>query len=303
MIASAPIHVRLKVFSGVPDPRWMIDNANDVMSIRQWFADADRAAGPTRHILPPGPPVTDATLPVTGYRGFDVTIDGVERHVYQNALVTGRLGVAREQTTMDQFLFATHAVELRQQYGLDLSAIEAHVPQPIAGLAATCDTANLESGDAYFHPSSWVDAPFCNNTCYGYAANVRTDQMVTPADSSLVKWSSDDLTKALLDDGLDGPIANVPSAAPNDPEAHYIVALLNLYSGNKGDYHFLRLDHSGCWSQKMSTDPVNQRDDSAPPRKLTNLCTATFASDFTFVGVFIVNDDVRQRLRARGNGT
>ena len=160
----------------------------------------------------------------------------------------------------------------------------------------------MEIGHAIYRPSSWTSDPFCDNTCYGYAANVRTEDVVYPDDKEdRDRWSRDQLIDALRADGFGNPILQVPNSSTNGNGGHFLVALLDLRGTDKGDFHFLRLDHSGTWSQKVSTDPVTQRDQQTPKRKLTDLCAAQFFSAYTFVGFFVINDAVQDLLRQRGN--
>lgn len=304
------IKVRLKIFSGVRDPEWIIENSDDQKRIIDFLAAAEdrlkelqrqqRQKPSTRSEIPL------SALPSTGYRGFEVTVDGKTHRVFQDALVN--MAAATEQIerslpeTIDQFLFSTYADELMKRYELPPTVVRAQVggPHPIAGLPATCDTSPLEIGHTTYRPPLWVGEPFCDNTCYGYAANVRTEDIVVPDDSTRELWSPQNLIDALAEDGLGDAIDQVPTGPPDAHGSHYVVALLQVFGGTKGSFHFLRLDRSGCWSHKVGNEAVTQRDDRNPKVKMTDLCSARFGSEFTFVGFFVVTSAVQDLLRERG---
>lgn len=306
----AVIKVRMKIFSGVRDPEWMIEKGEDQKRIIDFLAQAKRLSAQVKqHKQDQRSEIPERDLPVTGYRGFEVTVDGKMHRVFLDQLVHMASAATRqvekvEPETIDRFLFGTQASVLMQRYGLTAQAVQAPTAlHTIAGLSATtCDTSPLEIGHAYYRPSSWSPDPFNDNTCYGYAANVRTEDVVFPDDKAdRDQWSRDQLIDALRADGFGNPTLQVPNASTNSNGGHFLVALLELRGTDKGDFHFLRLDHSGTWSQKVSTDPVTQRDQQTPKRKLTDLCAAQFFSAFTFVGFFVINDAVQNTLRQRGN--
>src|SRR5262245_25146356 len=108
------------------------------------------------------------------------------------------------------------------------------------------------------------------------------------------------MSEAMQPDGLGAPTHEVPTSTTNGDSGHYVVALLDLRGRDRGGFHFMRLDRSGIWSQKMSTGPVTQRDNQRPKRRLTDLCAARFNVAYTFVGFFVVNEDVQGLLQQRG---
>jgi len=300
-----PIRVRLRIFSGVKDPEWIIEDPTLQREIRERIKELEQRAAQ----LKKEKKLPSTELPVTGYRGFDVTIDGKKHRVFGDELVamvtasTEQLEKVSRQT-IDRVLYDSQASVLMQRYGLTAEAVQAPTTlHTIAGLpATTCDTSPLEIGHAIYRPSSWSPDPFCDNTCYGYAANVRTEDVVYPDDKEdRDRWSRDQLIDALRADGFGNPILQVPNSSTSGNGGHFLVALLDLRGTDKGDFHFMRLDRSGTWSQKVSTDPVTQRDQQTPKRKLTDLCAAQFFSAYTFVGFFVINDAVQDLLRQRGN--
>jgi len=300
-----PIRVRLRIFSGVKDPEWIIEDPTLQREIRERIKELEQRAAQLKQEKK----LPSTELPVTGYRGFDVTIDGKKHRVFGDELVamvtasTEQLEKVSRQT-IDRVLYDSQASVLMQRYGLTAEAVQAPTTlHTIAGLqATTCDTSPLEIGHAIYRPSSWTSDPFCDNTCYGYAANVRTEDVVYPDDKEdRDQWSRDQLIDALRADGFGNPILQVPNSSTSGNGGHFLVALLDLRGTDKGDFHFMRLDRSGTWSQKVSTDPVTQRDQQTPKRKLTDLCAAQFFSAYTFVGFFVINDAVQDLLRQRGN--
>jgi len=103
-------------------------------------------------------------------------------------------------------------------------------------------------------PGNWPRI-FCNN-CYDYANNQLTDTYSQPGFGTGAIYSSHsgpDLEQAAVRDGL--------VAVPNctdvlAPGQGWYVALFTGVDGFGPDFHFMRQDASGCWSQKLDGDSV-----------------------------------------------
>ena len=286
------IHVRLRIFSGISDPEWTITRPAEEAQIRRWFAVAEQNVGGA---LPVG------RSPITGFRGFDVTIDGRTRRVYRNRIVLPTPAFNSTSETIDDILFNTNADVLIRDFNFTPAMMASETLHAIDGLPTTCDTEDAELGFTSYRPSSWVPSPFNGNTCYNYAANVKTLNFVRPDGSQRERWTKAELRDALGRDGAGPALTNPPSAALAAPDVHYIAAVLEPIANGRGSFHFFRLDRSGTWSHKVSTDPVQQIDDQH--RKLTNLCQARFRRVYELVGFYVVGQDLREKLQERGDDT
>jgi hypothetical protein len=279
------VDVRLRIFSGIADPRWALKPDAEA-TVHAWIRRPGRPSG------------TTARLPATGYRGFDLMPDGAAPHrVYRDALVSLETGEAvHTEPRMDEFLFGTNQEELFR-FGVEERRLREQTLWPIAGLAPTCPSIDRRVGNLEYTPDLWGRGTAGESaTCYAYANDVRTPVVLgNPAE---FYWRAEELRDALAADGLvfEGP--SLPRVAPPS-DAHYIVALLNVIAGERGDYHFLRLDSTGGWSQKVGTGPVSNLDDAEQP--INDLCAARFLTQFTLVGFFTSTDAVQTRLGDRGN--
>jgi len=288
------ITVRLRVFSALEDPHWTLTDQEE-KHLREWIAhvNAQSAEGAG------APPVLEDDLPTSGYRGFDINVDGqLPVRVFRNSLVTTRATA----DSIDRFLFETNRQRLQDEFGLDETVLVDRAPERIRNLPPNCPSAELNCGPLHFAGTRapWNEgANRLSNTCYNYANNVMTPLTVFPGNSTSQALDVDDLRRLLHRDALEFAGMDFPTACPAHPHDHYVAAVLNT-TRTRGDYHFFRLDRNGCWSQKQSTDRINNHDDSRPRRPLSNLCAAEFNAPMLFAGFFISTVRTRHILAARG---
>jgi hypothetical protein len=130
---------------------------------------------------------------------------------------------------------------------------------PEANLYMLGDTVRDPSCTApVYNPSKWNDDPdICaNNNCYNYANDKITMTCAAPGVGSHQPTchSIDEIIQNAVHDGLVFKGTTNPGSCPN---GHLVVCLCK---GN-GDWHWLRQDSDGTWSQKMSTSPATNLDD------------------------------------------
>lgn len=107
-----------------------------------------------------------------------------------------------------------------------------------------------------FAPENWNYLPVQRrNNCYNYATNIQTNTFAQPGRRSgqrYTRTSARNVYAASVRDGL------TPLSGP-DAGTQCLVALV-IWPGE--DYHFLRLDNDGTWSQKSGRTPARNIDDS-----------------------------------------
>jgi hypothetical protein len=285
--------VRLRIFSTREDPSWDLAPEAEARFLR-W---AEEKMRPTAGLPAPTRPVRP---PVTGYRGFDVTANGRQYRVYQDGLLPTCPGTCdRDARTFDEELFETNEAELRQTFGLDVAVVRSgDAPQRIAGIAtASCPIVAPPPDSPQYRPAFWRGgAVEALNTCYNYATNVRTHSTLVPGVPNGNRvWTELELRVALRQDKVRYLGKRVPTS-PLPDGAHLIVGLI----GPHGDYHFLRLDRTGKWSQKVSSDPPTNVDNLR--RRLSDLCSAQFEPQYKLAGFFATTPQARAILLARGGG-
>lgn len=99
-----------------------------------------------------------------------------------------------------------------------------------------------------------------NSNCYNYATNI-----ITNSKAEIGRWGGydkevDDCTmaiKAVQSDGLIYIGYNLKRDRPD--KGHYVVMFYRMNSLGF-DWHFLRLDSNGLWSEKKGDNPVNNKD-------------------------------------------
>lgn len=126
-------------------------------------------------------------------------------------------------------------------------------------------------------PCFWGAPGTCNN-CYEYSANNPTLVQSSPGEALGVDiggltwpltFTCEKLRKGLEADGaafLDG---YGPDRAPEVPaKGHNIFLLVTTNESAVVDFHFVRQDSDGTWSQKHGDNDPTQYDSASPPKKL-----------------------------------
>ena len=117
-----------------------------------------------------------------------------------------------------------------------------------------------------FIPRNWNYQPVQrNNNCYNYATNTITNTFAQPGKASGQRHSSrytnGNVYRATLRDGL-VPIRERSSIRSHRVRGYCLIALV-IWPGE--DFHFLRMDVNGYWSQKSGRGPARNYDNSRRP--------------------------------------
>jgi hypothetical protein len=133
---------------------------------------------------------------------------------------------------------------------------------PIEGISGSADGDACASAPPFpSKPANWTF-----NNCYSYANNERnTDSQfdgAQPGGGATPPLKSSALISAAKQDGLIFLGKKLPAACPVEPHTHFFAMLLLFHkNGKTKDYHCIRLDRNGKWSQKNPPDPVTDQDD------------------------------------------
>jgi len=272
--------VTMDMYSGRDNPEWEIDEKSPV------FNDITQS-------LNKGPP--SGMFTGLGYRGFTVqannamgqqawkTIGRRTDRALESLLLEscpkGQLSPAAMQHVSSGILGHVHTppvkvapVQQQQQYSVSIEGGEDDSitirhninvfgrKKRQANGGGTCSTS--------FMPENWNYAPVQRrNNCYNYATNRQTNTFAQPGRASGMRYqrtTARDVYAATIRDGL------TPLTSPNAGRG-CLIALI-IWPGE--DYHFLRLDNDGYWSQKSGRTRARNTDDSGnlirDPRRSDN---------------------------------
>ncbi|MFN8612584.1 MAG: hypothetical protein U0931_33900 [Vulcanimicrobiota bacterium] len=117
-----------------------------------------------------------------------------------------------------------------------------------------------------------------NNNCYNYACDVATNSFAQPGRKHGLLlgegWTPEDVATGAKADGLieisRQPMTNdqMQEKAKELPPGHFVALLMSAPDSNAqwpGDYHWVRQDENGSWSQKDGTDQVTNFDYAGHP--------------------------------------
>ncbi|XP_052782365.1 uncharacterized protein LOC128218718 [Mya arenaria] len=283
--------VTMNVYSGRDNPSWVIDDKDPMYSQISWAVNSN--------------PPTDLDDDHLGYCGFTVQATNalgqtayktVGRHTSRtiesmllrscpsslqlssglmNHVTSGIMGQIRVTKPQVAKISVTHNNEE------DNFTIK--IRQTIGGRkkrqAAMCATR--------FAPENWNYAPVQrSNNCYNYATNIQTNTFAQPGRASgrrYTRTTAANVYAATLRDGL------TPLSRP-DAGNQCLVALV-IWPGE--DYHFLRLDNDGSWSQKSGRTRARNVDDSG--RRIFDPRTADRGPYVVFAGFLGVGPSANVR--------
>jgi hypothetical protein len=262
-----PLTVTMKIFSGRPNPTWVLPEA-----AANEFNDRLARIGRTASISNLKPAGTLSTL---GYRGFKIQSVGQSEPTYINAGIIDRgrhkPTFLTEDRDLERWLFSTN----QKQFSRDLQdhversfqlAVEHEgiiLKQPFA----TCPTSQAKDAPLYDQAPWWqgVETSESNN-CYNYANNHITNTTAQPGKASGHLFTQEnnctDPGSVLAGAASDGLVASPNFSTPLAAGQGWYVALV-LWPGH--DFHWYRQDSNGCWSGKPGDDDVTSVDYSHHP--------------------------------------
>lgn len=290
-------HVRLRLFSGWPDPQWTLDDTV-TRKVLSYFVSL-------------APAVRDRERPKAriGYRGFTITI--IKEATARASTFDVFNGTVQERRTdrmlsdpgrrFEDLIYQTAPPEVTVALGgMSFQLLSASGPETaISGLNPP-DSAKVGCANGPTLPSSkaWKTHADYNN-CYNYANDVLNQDEWSEAalPGTLTKMPSSTVTSVvrtilrthILKDGLTKVAGDkVPATCPA-ANKHYLAVILRHHPNSTvvHDFHCLRLDKDGTWSHKDgSGEPRNTDDSGAYGNVITDLTQAMFDGEPVLVGVY-----------------
>jgi hypothetical protein len=267
------LQVELDIFSGRPNPKWVL-SPNEEKEL------LDRVDADPKVMLPAG-----ATNGRLGYRGYVVTAvsEDPSRKLPSRFRIGGQPGSERDlnlwlldtsekiDTEVDDYLREVAAGMIRKD---DEAAGHGGAPLPGKGALVGCASNYLTSSTDF---SFWNGASYVYyNNCYNYASNYRSNTFAQPglhAGYSLpFPPTCANVRTGCLADGW----TDVCQASNN------LTVCLVIWPGN--DFHFYRLCINGRWCHKPGHTPARNTDDSG--NIITNPQTADRGPYTTFCEYF-----------------
>jgi hypothetical protein len=270
------LRVTADVFSGRPNPEWIITDEQEARAALKEIAGA-------RAVMAPQAPV-EAGLGFRGViveplsdelaRDFDIPasaylaatagkgIEIAERLIsLMGAAPTFAAAAGEEALTFEpdlqEFLRQQLRFRNRQSVTDVAGAAEPEVAAPPVEMAVCVyDTSP-------YNPGFWNNNATIlrNNNCYNYASNKRTDTFAQPGRGCGQMYTAitcTEITRAALCDGLHRRYDCFPSSeAPR-----YLVAMVVAPGPGFRDYHWYRLMREGFWGHKPGSTPVRNVDNS-----------------------------------------
>lgn len=256
--------VTMKIFSGRPNPIWVLPEA-----AADEFHDRlarIRSTARSSNLKPAG------SLGGLGYRGFKVQAIGEPTATYIHAGIVdpGRHDPTflTEDRDLEEWLFAIHQKQLSP-------AIQEHVERylqigvahdiiilkPPLGLCPGC---HAKDAPLYDQKPWWQGSQTEEqNNCYNYANNRITNTFAQPGKASGHLFTQEinctdpgSVLAAAISDGL---VASSNFTHPLAAGKGWYVALV-LWPGS--DFHWYRQDSNGCWSGKPDGDYVTNADNA-----------------------------------------
>lgn len=260
--------VTLHVFSGRPNPTWVLSDAQG----QELLSRIDRISrSSNQKLVGPGGGL--------GYQGFSVNYDTESRSafVHAGAVDTGATAptLVSDDREIESWLLATgkaaipSKAKLHVNEVLKLSPVEAL--KGVAGrvVVARCPACHAVDAPAY-NPGMWnVPAVQPNNNCYNYANNKITNTFAQPgrAHGRPAKvMQCRNVQAAAMADGL-VPVANF-SGNLAAKQGWYVALVIwpNV------DYHWYRQDKVGCWSHKPGQTAARNTDNAGLPIRDPQTC-------------------------------
>jgi hypothetical protein len=251
--------VTLKVFSGRPDPVWII--ADDAA---KEFMDKVEKISTASNVKPAG------IMGGLGYRGFAVRRgdETVSMFIHAGVVDPGHdsPSLIVENRDIEKWLLSTAPTEVD-------AAVKAHVEESLKQPVSLAAFEPVRAPARHCPPCVAADAPVYNptmwntpsvqphNNCYNYANNQITNTFAQPgraAGHMYTAFACRNVQPAAITDGL-APTANFSTHLA---AGHGWYLTLVVWPGH--DYHWYRQDNEGCWSHKPGATAARNYDNSGP---------------------------------------
>jgi hypothetical protein len=295
------LHITADIFSGRPNPDWIITDENEVRAILKEMAR-------NREMLTDTPPV-DAGL---GFRGViveplsdDLAKDfdlQASTYIALGATAAGAHGAELAERLIGMIPTATRSAEtVEGEIPLD-EALQSFLMEELvqSGRTSAMDGPGLEASaqvveelaratcyydTSPYNPKFWNDNATirARNNCYNYASNKRTDTFAQPGRGCGHMYTSitcAEVTRAALCDGLHRRY----NCFPDSEYPRYLVALVVAPGPRFIDFHWYRLMREGFWGHKPGGTAVTNKDNCG--KVITNPQTCCRGYYTQFCGYF-----------------
>jgi hypothetical protein len=276
------LKITVDIFSGRPNPTWMIDDDRSKEIIEQVAKNPEIASK------------IDSGYDGLGFRGIKIELMGDEsvrgvpsKFVIANGLSKNLEDVNLAKTIIDQMLrYEKMSLDLLnltpvnreiqkiifggiESYEKNIDAIRKYIEKRIIQqqsgpirVTVNDPKCNCQYEESRFNPNFWNADPNvrANNNCYNYGRNWRTDTFAQPGRFSGILLSSAnmnclDVSNAAKKDGL-------VERCNCLPESEYPRRLVALVIAPGVDYHWYRKQTNGFWGHKPGGTAARNVDNS-----------------------------------------
>ena len=261
----------LNLFSGRPNQEWPIEKAaaDDLVRRLQSIPLQPRTVRPA---IRERKPVDFLGRPRSGYRGFEVYADSESFQpafqiygtlVFEQAAQKIRTDNSNQWET---FVWRTAPATVLEELD-NITLAELQAPEDtdlIAGVEGEYVKLTCTIGPKYVGDTGQFHTFQAKNNCYNYATakanRTKSKPAAIPGQANQTSsFSLDGLRDALDDDRLQFEDRTQPTWCP-PKGAHWLAVMRRHIVGKLPDFHCLRLDKNGRWSQKDGTGAVENTD-------------------------------------------
>jgi hypothetical protein len=258
---SMSIQVTLNIFSGRPNPSWLLSESQKDALMQKLEA----IKKPT--LLKPS-----GVLGRLGYRGFTLkSLHQSPQGAYTLLVHDGIVDAGQEEVNrvadnrdLEEWLLDTEPGQIDKAVK---DIVSSEIKKGIIDAAGyflagkdTCPTCQAADAPPY-QPESWnVPNVQPYNNCYNYANNSITNTYAQPGRAHGAMYehvTCPDVNTAAIADGL---VNSANFSDPLSPGQGWYVAL--VIAPQWPDFHWYRQDNSGCWSHKPGGTAVRNVDNS-----------------------------------------
>jgi hypothetical protein len=252
--------VTLDVYSGVPNPSWVLED-DQVKELQKMIGRKK------------GAKAQGGSLPLLGYRGFllrpvaseharATRVEGLmPSHARSEELVLSGIPTAEEflLSTAGDRVDATLKRHVQETISAGHTRSALMEPITAAKKKVTCPKCHAADAPTY-NPGFWnVPARQPYNNCYNYANDQATNTFAQPGRATSHMYTAltcPSVQPAAVSDGL----AACANFHHHLAKGHGWYLALVIWPGY--DYHWYRQDKVGCWSHKPGSTPARNTDNS-----------------------------------------
>ena len=288
--------VTMNIFSGRPNPRWILDENAAAELLDRVNRNPELTAA-----APPG------SLQGLGYRGLEVRFDDAAEPLHIHGGVVGTLAASPNLIDpgreIERFLIGTMPqaegnaglAMTSDVYGLVREEVEKDLAVPVVPIipkippSLLCPKCVAACAPPY-EPAMWNFSPTQpNNNCYNYANDRVTNTFAQPGkyhNAQYTQLSCASVQPAAVADGL--VASSGFTKAITDGWYVALVIWPNV------DYHWYRQDKSGCWSHKPGGTAARNTDNSGKIIKDPKTCDR---GNYTVFCTYMITRPCKVRIK------